>query len=289
MRIKNQSLEIKVSKGFQVGDMKMLTRICSQNKVCQTFYLSGCDFQGFGKDLQSCIRTNQKLTTLIVENLDDIEFLFDILNSKSSLEHLKFTFWSNPPSALSRFCELLGNISTLVELSIIDHRYSNDEDFIVKLLNTLDGHKSLKRLSFHVYNIKPSDRKEDCLVKFLIHNSFISRLYISSSIISNKFVEALIHASQKINSLTHLEFYDCQINENDISSLKLLQTPESLTQLIFSEEPYWAMTMNEMQRQFQDGKKLKFLSFYFLLFQKQINIKIKNFNNIFNNNKKTIL
>ncbi len=57
--------------------------------------------------------------------------------------------------------------------------------------------------------------------------------------------ERLFMLHKKINSLTHLEFYDCQMNDEDVSSLSYLT---------FSKEQYWFVTVAEMRRQIQEGR-----------------------------------
>jgi hypothetical protein len=105
----------------------------------------------------------------------------------------------------------------------------------MKLLTILHGHTSIKSLTLHVCHVNPCDKKEDCLINSLLHDSFISGLIISESVISNQLIQAL----------THLEFYDCQINNDD-----------SLTHLTFSTEKYWLLAIAEMRQQFQNGKIL---------------------------------
>ena len=114
-------------------------------------------------------------------------------------------------------------------------------------------HKSIKRLTLHVYNVKPNNRKETCLVNALFQDTFIIRLHISESIISKQLTEALVHASQKTNALNYLEFCDCHVSDDHMASLLLLQTTENLTYLITSKEQFWFVVMSEIQRQFQES------------------------------------
>jgi hypothetical protein len=252
--INNQSLKIQFIDRLQDGDIKFLVRLGMQNKVCRTFSLSGCDFYGRGKELCRCFQSNQESVLLDIKHVNNIEFLCDILNQRSSINSLKLSFWLSSPLTLSRFCDVLKTNSTLVELHIIDHHCFDDEHFTIKLLNILHDHKSIKRLTLHLYNVKPLKQKETCLIDALLHRSFISRLHFSQSIISHQLIQALIHSSQKNHSLTHLEFYDCQINDDDIANLQLLYINANLTHLKFSKESYWLVAVAEMRRQLQYGK-----------------------------------
>jgi hypothetical protein len=89
----------------------------------------------------------------------------------------------------------------------------------------------------HVCYVTPSSQKEDCLKNSLLNDKFISRLCLSKSVISHQLTQALVHASQEHRSLTHLEFYDSQMNADDVSKLQWLYKNETLIHLIISEEP----------------------------------------------------
>ena len=62
-----------------------------------------------------------------------------------------------------------------------------------------------------------------------------------------------IPPSQKLHSLTYLELYNYQINDDDISSLQLLHTDGNLTHLTLSNEQYWYVALKEIRQQFQKG------------------------------------
>ena len=256
IQINNKSVSIRFFERSKEGDIKLLILLWSQNKICRTLDLSGGDFSEHGTAFRKCLQEKTESEILFMKYLNNIDILCDILGNKSSLTHLKLSFWSSPPDILSHFCEVLGRNSTLTELSIMDHQCVNDGDFINQLLVVLRGHKSIKRLTLYVYNIKPNNRKEACLVNALFEDVFIVRLHISESIISNQLAEALVHASQKTNALRHLELYHCQISDDHKSSLQQLETIESLTHLIISKEQYWFVAMREMRRQLQEGKCL---------------------------------
>ena len=252
--LNNQSLKIQFLDRLQDGDMKLLVRLGMQNKICRTFSLSGCDFDGRGKELYRCFQSNQESVILDVKHVNNIEFLCDILNQKSSINSLKLSFWLSSPLTLSHFCDVLQNNSTLVELDIIDHHCFDDEHFTIKLLNILHDHKSIKRLTLHLHNVKPLKEKETSLIDALLHRSFITRLHFSQSIISHQLIQAFIHSSQKNHSLTHLEFYDCQVNDDDMANLQLLYMNTNLTHLTFSKESYWLVAVADTRRQLQHGK-----------------------------------
>jgi hypothetical protein len=229
-------------------------QLWSQNKVCRVLNISGGNLNGNGKDFCSYLKKSQEPIILTIKYLNNIEFLFDLLNGKSSLDHLKLSFWSSSSAILSRFCEALSKTSTLTELSIMDHHCFDNGPFTDQLLTALRGNKSIRRLTLHVYRVVPSNRKEECLINALQNDSFITCLRISESIISPTFAEVLIFASQKVQSLTHLEFYNCEIHDEYISNLQMLHTAGNLEHLSFSKERYWSVAIAEMRRQLQEGK-----------------------------------
>ena len=123
---------------------------------------------------------------MTIKYSNNIEFLYDLLKEKSSVQHLKLSFWSSSSTILSRFCEALAKTSTLTELSITGDQCFDNDDFTEQLLTTLHGHKSIKRLTLHVHRVLPSNRKEVCLIKkALSNNSFITGLHISESIVTS--------------------------------------------------------------------------------------------------------
>ncbi|CAF5203810.1 unnamed protein product, partial [Rotaria magnacalcarata] len=134
---------------------------------------------------------------------------------------------------------MLKKNKTLLEIDLMDTSAFEDEAFINDLLETLRNHKSIKHLNLHVRNIRPTDEKEICLMKSLRKEKFISRLCISSSIVSHEFTEALLHASKEYNALTHLAFYNCKMENDDQAALQALYDDGSLPQLAFYPEPRW--------------------------------------------------
>jgi hypothetical protein len=234
----NQSLKIRCHDQYQFGNAQMLTRILLQNKIYRSFDFSACDFFKQEQELSRCLDGNQMLTTLVVNYSNNVDILNAISNLKNNTLHqLKLKHSLGLPSTLSLFCEILKNNQTLIEIDLMDSNEFTDETFIVNLLNTLREHKSIKHLSLRVCNISPSSQKEVCLRDSLLKDKFISRLCLSKSIISHEFTQALVHASQEHRSLTHLEFYENQIDANDISQLQSLYKNETLIHLIVSEKP----------------------------------------------------
>ena len=255
VHITNNSLNVRFFERYQDGDIKLLVQLGMQNRICRMFDFYGGNFDGRASDLYPCLKTNEESKILTIKYVDNIEFICDFLAYKtSSIDHLKLSFWSSSPAILSHFCEVLGKNSTLTELSILDHHCFDDDDFTNELLTTLRQHKSIKRLHLHVYGIESSSRKEQCLINTLHHDSFLTSLYISESIISKPFIDALIDASQKVNSLMHLEFYACDINPRDVTALKVLHDAESLNYLNISTEEYWSVAVKNMRQQFQQGQ-----------------------------------
>jgi hypothetical protein len=250
----NQSLKVQFSSGCQREDTKIIVRLLQKNKICRTFNFFGYDLFVHNQDLLYCLKNNQELTTLVINHFMNIEFLNEIIISNTSLRRLKLSFWFNSSSTLFSLCQVIGQTKTLVDLDIMDHTSVDDKSATIELLKILRGHKSIKHLHLHVFDVQPSNGNEICLIDSLLNDTFISHLRISESIISHQFILALVHACEEFHSLTHLEFYNCQLNEDDISKLQSLYTNEILTHLTISEHSYWSITLTEMLEQIKNGK-----------------------------------
>jgi len=238
IHINNQSLKVRFNDYYQDGNAQIFARLLLQNKIHRTLDFSACDFFGYEEELRSCLDTNGMLTELIVQYSNNIDILNAISTSKiKALQQLKLNYSLRLPSTSSHFCEILKKNQTLVEIDIMDSIGFNDETFITDLLNTLREHKSIKRLSLHVCNVKPFKQKEACLMDSLLNDKFISRLCLSKSDISRHFTQTLVYASQEHRSLIHLEFYNSKISADDVSQLQSLYKNETLIHLIISEEP----------------------------------------------------
>jgi hypothetical protein len=251
----NQSFEVRCYDHYQYGNAQMFVRLLLQNKIYQTLDFSACDFLGYEEELQRCLDKNEILAGLIVQHSNNIDILNTISTLKiNTLKQLKLNYSLRLPSTLSQFCGMLKKNQTLVEIDIMDSIGFDDEAFITDLLSTLREHKSIKHLSLHVCNVKPSKEKEACLMDSLRNDKFISRLCLSESDISHELTQALVHASQEHRSLTHLEFYDSQINADDVSQLQSLYNNESLIYLTFSEQTRWHLALEEAGDAFKKGK-----------------------------------
>jgi hypothetical protein len=238
LHFNNQSLKVRCHDHYQSGNTQVFTRVLVQNKIHRTLDFSACDFFGQEKELQRCLDANGMLTGLVVNYSNNVDVLNAISTLKTNtLQQLKLNYSLGLPSTSSRFCEILKNNRTLVEIDLMDSSGFADETFIINLLSTLREHKSIKHLNLHVCYITPSNQKEDCLRNSLLNDKFISRLCLSKSVISHQLTQALVHASQEYRSLTHLEFYDNQMNADDVSQLQSLYKNENLIHLIISEEP----------------------------------------------------
>ena len=249
---KNQSLKVQFTN--QEESTKVLIRLLRQNKICRTFNFFGYDLFGHNQYLLRCLKENQELTTLIINHFMNIDFVNDIITSNTSLHRLKLSFWFNSSSTLFGLCQAIGRNDTLVDLDIIDHTSADDKAATIELLKTLRGHKSIKYLRLHVFDVQLSNQNEVCLIDSLLHDSFISHLRISESTISNQLVSAIVHAAENFRSLTLLEFYSCQLNEDDITKLELLHANESLIHLTISMQQYWLTAITEIRQQLQNGK-----------------------------------
>jgi hypothetical protein len=216
---------------------------------------SACDFFGYEEELRRCLDENGMLTGLIVQYSNNIDILNAISTLKiNTLQQLKLNYSLRLPSISSHFCEILKKNQTLVEIDIMDSIGFTDEAFIADLLSTLREHKSIKQLSLHVCNVKPFKQKEACLMDSLLNDKFISRLCLSKSVISRHFTQTLVYASQEHRSLIHLEFYDSQINADDVSQLQSLYNNESLIHLTFSEQTRWHLALEKAGDAFKKGK-----------------------------------
>ncbi|CAM4778012.1 unnamed protein product [Rotaria magnacalcarata] len=237
----NQTMKVRFSQANRGGNMMTLVLLLLQNKIRRNLDFSASDFLDHESDLQRSLKANTVIKDISVEYCNNIDIMNSILSlEKNELHRLKLSHSLCVPSTSSHFCELLKNNKTLVEIDLMDPSGFEDEIFINHLLDTLKDHKSIKQFSFHVRNIRPSDQKETSLMKSLQKDAFISRLCISSSVISHKFTEALLrYASKEGKPLSHLEFYNCKVKKNDEAELKSLCDSGSVHQLAFYPEPRW--------------------------------------------------
>ncbi|CAF2046185.1 unnamed protein product [Rotaria magnacalcarata] len=236
----NQTFKVRFSQANRRENTMMLTLLLLQNKIYRNLDFSANDYLNYESDLRRSFEGNAVLTHLSLEYSNNSDILNSVLNlKKNALYYLKLTHSLCVPSTSSHFCEMLKKNKTLLEIDLMDTSGFEDEAFINDLLETLRNHKSIKHLNLHVRNIRPTDEKEICLMKSLRKEKFISRLCISSSIVSHEFTEALLHASKEYNALTHLAFYNCKMENDDQAALQALYDDGSLPQLAFYPEPRW--------------------------------------------------
>ncbi|CAF5167852.1 unnamed protein product, partial [Rotaria magnacalcarata] len=223
VEFKNQSLKVRFNDSYHNGNMPMLNQLLLRNKIHRTLNISACDFLGHESDLQRRFESNRTVAELIVEYSNNIDILNAIFNSKTNALHqLKLPQSLSIPSILSPFCELLKKNTTFVEIDLMDCTGFKEEAFIIKLLDLLREHKSIRYLSLHVEDIQLSNQKETYMIKSLRRDKFIARLCISESIISREFIEALYHASKVNDTLTNVNFYNSQVTDEDKAQLHSL-------------------------------------------------------------------
>ncbi|CAF5174602.1 unnamed protein product, partial [Rotaria magnacalcarata] len=249
INLKNQSLKVQFSNQCQTEDARLLARLLRQNKICRTFIFFGYDIPINNQDLLLCLKETRELTTLVLHHFMNIEFLNEILTSNCSPSRIKLSHCFNLSSTLFGLCQAVGQNENLVDLDIMDNTCIDDKAATIELLTVLRKHKTIKNVRLHVFNIQPSNENETCLITSLLQDSFISHLRISDSIISPELIEALIHASEHRHSLTCLEFYNSQLNCENISRLQLLYANESLTHLFISEQQYFSTGIIEIREQ----------------------------------------
>ncbi|CAF1548663.1 unnamed protein product [Rotaria magnacalcarata] len=246
VEFKNQSLKVRFNDSYHNGNIPMLNQLLLRNKIHRTLNISACDFLGHESDLQRRFESNRTVTELIVEYSNNIDILNAIFNSKTNALHqLKLPQSLSIPSILSPFCELLKKNTTFVEIDLMDCTGFKEEAFIIKLLDLLREHKSIRYLSLHVEDIQLSNQKETYMIKSLRRDKFIARLCISESIISREFIEALYHASKVNDTLTYVNFYNSQVTDEDKAQLHSLYACGNLLQLGFYEQSRWHITVGE--------------------------------------------
>jgi hypothetical protein len=151
--------------------------------------------------------------------------------------------------------------ATFVEIDLMDYTGFKEETFIIKLLDILREHKSIRYVSLHVEDIQLSNQKETYMIKSLKRDKFISRLCISESVVSREFIEAICHASKVNGTLTYLNFYNSQVNDEDKAQLHSLYASGNLLQLGFYEQSRWDVIFGKSNEQQSRGKSTKILDF----------------------------
>ncbi|CAF5169502.1 unnamed protein product [Rotaria magnacalcarata] len=197
VEFKNQSLKVRFNNSFHNESIPMLNLLLLRNKIHPTLNIAAGDFLGHESDLQRCFESNRTVTELIVGYSNNIDIFNTIFNLKKKVLHqLKLTQGLWISSILPPFWGMLKKTTTFVEIDLMDHIGFKEETFAIKLLNILRESKPTKYFSLHIEDIQPSNKKETYLIKSLTDYSFISRLCISESVVSRKFIDALCTASK---------------------------------------------------------------------------------------------
>ena len=251
----NQSLEVRFADHYQWGNTRLLSRLLLESKIHQALDLSASDFLGHEQDLKHCLEKNETFTSLIIHHANNIEILNAISTLKNNkFQRLKLNHSLGLSSVSFHFCKLLQENHTLVEIDLIDCMGFSDANFITDLFRTLRQHKSIKQLSLHICNVAPLNQMETSLIESLENDKFITHLCFSESIISQKLTQTLINAIQNHGLLDQLEFYKCQINDDDISQLQALDNNETLMHLIISEQPRSQLNLQETENECKKSK-----------------------------------
>ena len=137
-----------------------------------------------------------------------------------------------------RFRRLMQTNKTLVELDLIDSTAFSNEVFLENIFQILQKHNSIKQFRLHIsLTDKYSDRNEVRLINFLEKYQFLTHFHLSNSTISPKLIQSLIDNIQNYRSIIHLEFPQCNFNEDDIRPLILLENNGILFSFIYSKQP----------------------------------------------------
>ncbi|CAF1003484.1 unnamed protein product [Adineta steineri] len=254
---KDHVVEIQAPRRYQNIDLKIFPQLWSQSKIRRVFRIHGFeDFPNDEKTFCGATQTTSDSKILSISHLHNIEFLNILLTNDFSISQLKLNFCFSSPTIMINLCQTLKKNQTLLELDIMSYTSFDNEQVMIELMKSLRNHKSLKKVSLFISDIKLSDEKERCLIDLLLNDSFISCLCLSNCFISHELTEALIKASESIKpySFTSLELYRYQMDDADKSKLQLQHTEKKLANLLFSKEQYWCKALNKMRYQFQQGK-----------------------------------
>ena len=217
----NQSLQVQFARGHQDDALHVLFQLLGQNRICRTLHLFGYDFTAQDRELVHRLNESQQLTTLVIHHRIGLGLLEEIVTKVSSLRQLKLGFCLNSSSMLMGLCRAIENNGALIELDIMDQTWVDEQVTVVELLKVVRVHRSMRSLRLHVIDVQPSSRKETCLIDALFHDTFISHLRISESVVSHSLTLALLHACREARSLTHVELYSNRIDHNDLADLQL--------------------------------------------------------------------
>ena len=238
IKFSNHLLNIYFHDQSQQANLEIFQKILNQNKIHQTLQISTCDLFNYERRLQEFLDKHTIINQLIVNYANNIDILNSMFGLKiNKLQRLKLIHSLGVTSVANHFCQLLKTNETIVQLDLIDAIDFYDKDFLRDLFKILKQHKSVKQLRLHISHLEYSDEKETLLISCL-QNNFLTHLRLSKSKISSQLVQQFIDSIQKQHSLIHLEFYRCQLNENEIEQLKLLENQGKLFYLFISQQSY---------------------------------------------------
>lgn len=249
MDIKNRSLEIQLSNNCQNGDLNTVVQIWTQNKTYPLVIIRAC--KNFPKYDENFEPNSEK--AMVVNHVNNLQFLCDILDKKLPLTYLKLNFCFGSLITLTNFCRLLKDNNGIVELDIMNYTGFDNDNIIPKLFDSLQNHKSLKQLSLLISNIQPTDSKESRLIKFLndSNNKIELRLRLINANISKELALALTDTANR-KTLICLEVYKHTMDKEGFSKLQSLLNTSS-TKSTFSNEQYWCVVSKDIQQIFQKG------------------------------------
>jgi hypothetical protein len=257
---KNQSIRVQYDRGCHGGGTKVLMRLLQQNDVCRSFELSGFDLSIDDIELYRYLKVKQEMTTFIVNFPVHAEALRAILTNCYSLKRLKLRFSFNISAHIWDLCRIIENNQTLVDLDLMDHTCVDDSAVFIELLTIIQRHPTIKHLRLHIFDVESSHVKKKQLIAALRHHSFITHLRISDSLISHEFTEALIYACRERHALTHLEFYNSQLDHNDLSNLQISYADNSLLHLSMCDQSYWSNVFADVSHLQNTGQCLPMTS-----------------------------
>lgn len=254
----NALLKMRFSLGNSAENIQMLKQFLKQSKLYRKLDISAPDFFRHENDLRLILKSHEYITGLTVQHCRDIDTLSILFGLQNTcMRQLKLVYSLGNPTILSQFITNLKNNETLSEIDLMDPYGFDDENFLSNLLDTLKDHRSIKTLSLHVRKIRHFDN-DACLKSSLIQNNLIKRLRISSSNISHEFIDVICNLSKEDSKLTHLEFYQCQADDNDKARLQSFDDSQGFFQILgFYDESCMDATFGEINDYRSRGKLFK--------------------------------
>ena len=251
--LNNQSLSVRFHSDDQGGATRTLRRLLRQNQICRSFEFYGNDFPIDDRTLIFSLQNEVKMSTLVINQPISEQFIRNILQNNSTLKRFKLRFSFDVSTQIYHLCQAIESNRSLIELNIIDQIRVDDKIGMIELLKILQKHSSIQQVHLHLSDIRSSTSIETMLINSLKDFSFISHLRLSESIVSPLLTEALIYACEKRHVLTYLDLFNCQIDQNDRTSLELSHTNENLVHLSISTQSYWKTVANDIQQKINEG------------------------------------